>query len=43
LSAEITLDDLRANPKRYVNISLIGGKSKGEPLTSPAAKDTVPK
>jgi phospholipid/cholesterol/gamma-HCH transport system substrate-binding protein len=43
LSAEITLDDLRTNPKRYVNISLIGGKSKGEPLTSPAAKDTVPK
>jgi phospholipid/cholesterol/gamma-HCH transport system substrate-binding protein len=43
LSAEITLDDLRTNPKRYVNISLIGGKSKGEPLTSPAVKDTVPK
>lgn len=43
LSAEITLDDLRMHPKRYVNISLIGGKTKGEPLTSPAAKDTVPK
>jgi phospholipid/cholesterol/gamma-HCH transport system substrate-binding protein len=43
LSAEITLDDLRLHPKRYVNISLIGGKTKGEPLTSPAAKDTVPK
>lgn len=42
LSAEITLDDLRLHPKRYVNISLIGGKTKGEPLTSPAAKDTVP-
>jgi phospholipid/cholesterol/gamma-HCH transport system substrate-binding protein len=43
LSAEITLDDLRIHPKRYVNISLFGGKSKGEPLTSPAVKDTVPK
>jgi phospholipid/cholesterol/gamma-HCH transport system substrate-binding protein len=43
LSAEITLDDLRVHPKRYVNISVFGGKSKGEPLTSPAVKDTVPK
>ena len=43
LSAEITLDDLRTHPKRYVNISVFGGKSKGEPLTSPAIKDTVPK
>ena len=43
LSAEITLDDLRANPKRYVNISVFGGKNKGEPLTSPAVKDTLPK
>jgi phospholipid/cholesterol/gamma-HCH transport system substrate-binding protein len=41
LSAEITLDDLRLNPKRYLNFSLIGGKDKGEPLTSPAAKDTL--
>jgi phospholipid/cholesterol/gamma-HCH transport system substrate-binding protein len=43
LSAEITLDDLRTHPKRYVNISVFGGKSKGEPLTSPAVKDTLPK
>lgn len=43
LSAEITLDDLRLHPKRYVNISVFGGKNKGEPLTSPAKKDTVPK
>lgn len=43
LSAEITLDDLRMHPKRYVNISMFGGKTKGEPLTSPAVKDTVPK
>jgi phospholipid/cholesterol/gamma-HCH transport system substrate-binding protein len=43
LSAEITLDDLRANPKRYVNFSVFGKKAKGEPLSSPARKDTVPK
>lgn len=43
LSAEITLDDLRANPKRYVNISVFGSKNKGEPLSSPAVKDTVPR
>lgn len=43
LSAEITLDDLRTNPKRYLNFSLIGGKNKGGPLTSPAVKDTIPK
>lgn len=42
LSAEITLDDVRLNPKRYLNFSLIGRKDKGEPLTSPAAKDTIP-
>lgn len=42
LSAEITLDDLRTNPKRYVNLSVFGGRNKGEPLSSPAAKDTVP-
>ena len=43
LSAEITMDDLRLHPKRYVNVSVFGGKNKGEPLTSPAVKDTVPK
>lgn len=42
LSAEITLDDLRLHPKRYVNISVFGGKNKGEPLSSPLAKDTIP-
>lgn len=41
LSAEILLDDIRVHPKRYVNFSLIGGKNKGEPLTSPARKDTT--
>jgi phospholipid/cholesterol/gamma-HCH transport system substrate-binding protein len=43
LSAEITLDDLRVHPKRYVNISVFGGKTKSQPLTSPAIKDTIPK
>lgn len=43
LSAEITMDDLRVHPKRYVNISVFGGKTKSQPLTSPAIKDTVPK
>jgi phospholipid/cholesterol/gamma-HCH transport system substrate-binding protein len=42
LSAEILLDDLRLHPKRYVNVSVFGGKTKGDPLSSPAAKDTVP-
>jgi phospholipid/cholesterol/gamma-HCH transport system substrate-binding protein len=42
LSAEILLDDLRAHPKRYVNISVFGKKDKGGALTSPALKDSVP-
>lgn len=42
LSAEILLDDLRTNPKRYVNLSVFGRKDKNGPLTSPAKKDTVP-
>jgi phospholipid/cholesterol/gamma-HCH transport system substrate-binding protein len=42
LSAEILLDDIRVHPKRYVNISVFGGRNKGEPLTSPVLKDTVP-
>lgn len=41
LGLEILLDDVRLHPKRYVNISVFGGKSKPEPLTSPAIKDTV--
>lgn len=43
LSAEITMDDFRLHPKRYVNISVFGSKNKGQPLSSPAVKDTVPK
>jgi phospholipid/cholesterol/gamma-HCH transport system substrate-binding protein len=43
LSLEILLDDLRVHPKRYVNISVFGGKSRPDPLTSPGIKDTLPK
>lgn len=43
LSAEILLDDVRKNPKRYVNISVFGRKDKTGPITSPAIKDSIPK
>ena len=42
LGAEILLDDIRLHPKRYLNFSVFGGKNKGEPITSPAAKDSTP-
>ena len=42
LSFEILADDLRTNPKRYVNISVFGKKDKTGPITSPAIKDSVP-
>ncbi|HEX7846196.1 MAG TPA: MlaD family protein [Chitinophagaceae bacterium] len=42
LCAEILMDDLRTNPKRYVNISVFGKKDKKGPITSPAKKDTLP-
>lgn len=42
LGVEILVDDLRTNPKRYVNLSIFGRKDKYGPLTSPAPKDTVP-
>lgn len=41
LSLEILLDDIRMHPKRYVNISVFGGKNKPDPLTSPSLKDTT--
>jgi phospholipid/cholesterol/gamma-HCH transport system substrate-binding protein len=41
LSLEILLDDFRVHPKRYVNISVFGGKGKPDALTSPAIKDTI--
>lgn len=43
LSAEILIDDLRAHPKRYVNLSIFGKKDKDGALTSPSKKDTVPR
>lgn len=43
LSAEILFDDIRLHPKRYVNVSVFGGKKGGEPITSPGVKDTIPK
>jgi phospholipid/cholesterol/gamma-HCH transport system substrate-binding protein len=42
LSAEILFDDMRLHPKRYLNVSVFGGKNSAEPITSPAAKDTTP-
>jgi phospholipid/cholesterol/gamma-HCH transport system substrate-binding protein len=42
LSFEILADDLRTNPKRYVNLSIFGRKDKYGPITSPAIKDSVP-
>jgi phospholipid/cholesterol/gamma-HCH transport system substrate-binding protein len=41
LSLEILLDDLRTQPKRYVNLSIFGRKDKGGALTSPLPKDTT--
>lgn len=39
-SLNILLDDLRVNPKRYVNISLIGRKNKGGYLEAPLVDST---
>ena len=39
-SLNILLDDLRVNPKRYVNISLIGRKNKGGFLEAPLTDTT---
>jgi phospholipid/cholesterol/gamma-HCH transport system substrate-binding protein len=41
ISAEILMDDLRINPKRYVNLSIFGKKDKKGPITSPTNKDTI--
>jgi phospholipid/cholesterol/gamma-HCH transport system substrate-binding protein len=43
LSLEILLDDMRMHPKRYVNISVFGGKGKPDPITAPARKDSIPR
>lgn len=42
LALEILIDDIKVHPKRYVNVSVFGKKDKGDYLTSPAKKDTVP-
>jgi len=39
-SLNILLDDLRANPKRYVSISVFGKKDKGNYLTAPLSDTT---
>jgi len=41
LGLEILLDDVRLHPKRYVNISVFGGRAKPDALTAPATKDTL--
>lgn len=40
-SLNILMDDLRAHPKRYVNISVFGKKDKGDYLTEPLAADST--
>jgi len=39
-SLNILMDDLRAHPKRYVNISVFGRKDKGDYLTEPLKDST---
>ena len=39
-SANILMDDLRTNPKRYVNISVFGRKDKSGPLLAPLNDST---
>jgi phospholipid/cholesterol/gamma-HCH transport system substrate-binding protein len=41
LRLQVLLDDVRVNPKRYVNISVFGRKDKSGPLTSPSQIDTL--
>jgi phospholipid/cholesterol/gamma-HCH transport system substrate-binding protein len=41
-SANILMDDLRAHPKRYVNVSVFGKKDKTGPLTAPLSDSTKP-
>ncbi|MFN4008219.1 MAG: MlaD family protein [Chitinophagaceae bacterium] len=43
LSLNILLDDLRAHPKRYVNVSVFGKKDKGNYLTQPLPVDSLKK
>jgi phospholipid/cholesterol/gamma-HCH transport system substrate-binding protein len=40
-SLNLLMQDLRLNPKRYVNISVFGKKDKSQPLMRPLAEDSV--
>lgn len=40
-SLNLLMQDLRVNPKRYVNISVFGKKDKSEPLMRPLAEDSI--
>ena len=40
-SMNLLLQDLRLNPKRYVNISVFGKKDKSEPLMKPMETDSI--
>ncbi|HVX26530.1 MAG TPA: MlaD family protein [Parafilimonas sp.] len=42
-SLNVLIDDLRAHPKRYVNISIFGGKDKDNYLTAPLPVDSSTK
>lgn len=37
------LDDVRVNPRRYVNVSVFGKKTKSGPILQPIIFDTIPK
>ncbi|TAE15018.1 MAG: MCE family protein [Bacteroidetes bacterium] len=43
LSLNILMDDLRAHPKRYVQLSVFGKKDKGNYLTAPLPVDSTKK
>ena len=40
-SMNLLLQDLRLNPKRYVNVSVFGKKDKGTPLMKPMDEDSL--
>lgn len=40
-SLNLLMQDLRLNPKRYVNVSVFGKKDKSEPLMRPLSEDSI--
>lgn len=40
-SLNLLMQDLRLNPKRYVNVSVFGKKDKSTPLMKPMAEDSI--